>query len=60
MRTGPGEKVRAGLKDLIEAAGPRYLIPALTMGGPETTYPGLYEAVSEIVGEFDSLYFPLK
>lgn len=51
------EKVRAGLKDLIDAAGTRYLIPALTMGGPETTYPGLYEAVSEIVGELDAEYF---
>jgi hypothetical protein len=30
------------------------------MGGPETTYPGLYEAVSEIVGEFDDIYFPKK
>ena len=54
------EKVRAGLKELLEASGPRYIIPGLTMGGPETTYPGLYEAVSEVVGEFDEVYFPLK
>ena len=54
------EKVRAGLKELLETAGPRYIIPGLTMGGPETTYPGLYEAVSEVVGEFDEVYCPLK
>jgi hypothetical protein len=54
------EKVRAGLKELLEGTGSKYIIPALTMGGPETTYPGLYEAVSEIVGEFDEIYFPKK
>lgn len=54
------DKVRAGLKDLIETAGPNYLIPALTMGGPETTYPGLYEAVDEVIAEFDPIYFPQK
>lgn len=52
------EKVRAGLKAHIEACGPKYIIPALTMGGPETTYEGLYERVSEIIAEFDPIYFP--
>ena len=54
------EKVRAGLKAHIEACGPKYIIHALTMGGPETTYPGLYERVSEIIAEFDPIYFPQK
>jgi hypothetical protein len=52
------EKVRAGLKAHIEACGPKFIIPALTMGGPETTYEGLYERVSEIIAEFDPIYFP--
>ena len=51
------EKVRAGIRELLETAGSAYLIPALTMGGPESTYPGLYDAVSEIVSEFDAQYF---
>ena len=54
------EKVRAGLKAHIEACGPKFIIPALTMGGPETTYEGLYERVSEIIAEFDPIYFPQK
>ena len=60
MQDWTREKVRTGMKKLLEEAGPRYLIPGLTMGGPESTYPGLYEAVSEIAGEFDAIYFPLK
>ncbi len=54
------EKVRAGYKELLEAAGCKYIIPGLTMGGPETTYPGLYEAVSEVLAEFDPIYFPAE
>lgn len=54
------EEVRKGLGDLLASCGPLYLIPALTMGGPETTFPGLYEKVDELIGEFDSQYFPLN
>jgi len=54
------DEVRKGLGDLLASCGPLYLIPALTMGGPETTYPGLYERVDELIGEFDSQYFPLR
>lgn len=51
------EEVRAGLGKLLEECGPKYLIPAMTMGGPETTFPGLYEKVDELIGEFDKVYF---
>lgn len=54
------DKVRAGYKELLEQAGCKYIIPGLTMGGPETTYKGLYEAVSEVLAEFDPVYFPQK
>ena len=46
------------MKDHLERCGKDYIIPALTMGGPETTYPGLYEFVSEVIAEFDPIYFP--
>ena len=52
------EKIRAGLIDLIEATdGAKYLIPAMTMGGPESTYPGEYEAVTEELIKLSGEYF---
>ena len=52
------EKVRAGLKDLLDSTdGAKDLIPGLTMGGPECTYPGVYEAVSEEIDKFSKEYF---
>ncbi len=51
------EEIHAGLKELFETAGTRYLIPCLTMGGPESTYPGVYETVTEEIDEFSKVYF---
>ncbi len=51
------EKVRKGLRQLIETCGTRYIIPALTMGGPESIYPGVYEMVSEEVDRLSEEYF---
>lgn len=44
------------IPELIQKYGGKITI----MGGPESTYPGLYEAVSEVLSEFDPVYFPLK
>ena len=52
------EKVVAGLKDLIESTQTcKSVIPGLTMGGPETTYEGLYEAVCEEIDKLSKVYF---
>ena len=51
------EKIRNGLKELFAAAGTRYLIPCLTMGGPGSTYPGVYEAVTEEIDVLSKEYF---
>lgn len=51
------EKIHNGLKDLFEQAGTKYLIPCLTMGGPGSTYPGVYETVTEEIDYFSKEYF---
>lgn len=51
------EKIHAGLKDLIDGAGTKYLIPGLTMGGPGSIYPGVYEMVSEEIDALSKEYF---
>lgn len=51
------EKIHDGLKELFETAGTKYLIPCLTMGGPGSTYPGVYETVTEEIDQFSKLYF---
>ncbi len=51
------EKVHNGLKNLIETCGTKYLIPALTMGGPESIYPGVYDMVTEEVDRLSKYYF---
>ena len=51
------EKIHKGLEDLFETAGTKYLIPCLTMGGPGSTYPGVYETVTEEIDAFSKVYF---
>lgn len=51
------EEIHQGLKELFETAGTRYLIPCLTMGGPESTYPGVYDTVTEEIDQFSKVYF---
>lgn len=51
------EKIQKGLEDLFETAGTKYLIPCLTMGGPGSTYPGVYETVTEEIDAFSKVYF---
>lgn len=50
-------KIRDGLKDLIDTCQTRRLIPALTMGGPESIYPGVYDMVSKEVDRLSETYF---
>jgi uroporphyrinogen-III decarboxylase len=46
------EALRRDLRALVEKAGTKYLIPGLTMGGPESIYPGVYDALT---AEIDAL-----
>ncbi|MDR0718241.1 MAG: uroporphyrinogen decarboxylase [Treponema sp.] len=41
------ELVRAEVERACRSNGKRYYIPCLTMGGPGSTFPGVYEAVDE-------------
>lgn len=51
------EKIHNGLKELFETAGTKYLIPCLTMGGPGSTYSGVYETVTDEIDKFSKIYF---
>lgn len=51
------EKIHNGLKALFETAGTKYLIPCLTMGGPGSTYPGVYDTVTREIDTFSKILF---
>lgn len=51
------EQIHNGLKELFETAGTKYLIPCLTMGGPGSTYPGVYETVTKEIDAFSKMLF---
>ena len=51
------EALRHTLRDLVEKSGGKYLIPGFTMGGPGTTYPGAYDALTEEINALSKEYF---
>ena len=52
------EEITAALTDLIEKTrGGKGLIPGMTMGGPGSTFPGVYEWASEEIDRLSSIYF---
>lgn len=51
------EAIHKGLGDLFESAGTRYLIPSLTMGGPGSTFDGVYDTVDKEIDEYSKKYF---
>lgn len=46
------EAIRAGLEEIVEACGTKYFIPCASQGAPMSTYPGVYQTISE---EIDAL-----
>ena len=52
------EKIRAGLEHLVEWAGKDYLIPGLSQGGNQSTFPGVYDAVTREIDKLSEKYFP--
>ena len=51
------EAIHNGLKELFETAGTKHLIPSLTMGGPGSTFDGVYDFVTDEIRSFSKLYF---
>ena len=51
------EKIRRGLTEFFDTVGIKYVIPCLTMGGPESTYSGVYEAVTKEIDKLSKIYF---
>ena len=51
------ESVEAEVRAVCESCGKLYFIPNTTMGGPMSTYPGLYEAVSAAIDRMSAELF---
>ena len=51
------EAMEAELDRVIRECGGKHIIPGLTMGGPGSLYPGVYEAVDEIIDRLSKKYF---
>jgi len=51
------ELIMAEVEKACQNCGKLYYIPGATMGGPESTYPGVYEAVSEAIDEMSKKMF---
>lgn len=44
-------------RSIVEGCGTKYFIPSTTMGGPDSTYPGVYECVTECIDELSKEFF---
>lgn len=51
------EKIDATVEAAIRKNGKKYYIPCNTMGGPETIYPGAYEAISAAIEKANAKLF---
>ncbi|MDR0468666.1 MAG: uroporphyrinogen decarboxylase [Peptococcaceae bacterium] len=51
------EGLRRDLRNLVEKAGTKFLIPGMTMGGPSSIYPGVYDALSAEINALSKEYF---
>lgn len=51
------EKVAAEVREICEACGRLYFIPGATAGGPGSTYPGVYEAVTKAIDQMSREMF---
>ena len=51
------ELIRDAVEKACRANGKLYYIPCLTMGGPSSTYPGVYDAVTEEIKRMSSIMF---
>lgn len=51
------ENIMKEVEEQCMACGKLYYIPGTTMGGPESTYPGVYDAVSEAIDNMSKKMF---
>ena len=51
------EKVEEETRKAYESCGKLYYIPGTTMGGPESTYPGVYDTVTETIRKLSQEMF---
>ena len=51
------ELIKSEVERACRTNGKLYFIPCLTMGGPGSTYPGVYEAVSEEIDRISKVMF---
>ena len=51
------ENITKVVEEACQANGTKYYIPCNTMGGPESIYPGVYEAISEEIAKVSDRIF---
>ncbi len=51
------ENIAKHVEEICKACGKHYFIPNTTMGGPESTYPGVYETVTEEINKMSKIMF---
>ena len=51
------ELIEREVRRACETNGKHYFIPCLTAGGPGSTFPGVYECVSENINRMSRLLF---
>ena len=51
------ENIAKVVEEACQANGTKYYIPCNTMGGPESIYPGVYEAISEEIAKVSDRIF---
>ncbi len=49
------EQIRAEVEKICAACGKNYFIPCMTGGGPGSTYPGVYQTVTEEIDRLNGL-----
>ena len=45
------ENIMKYARQICQECGRHYFIPGGTVGGPGSTYPGVYEAIAEVIDE---------
>ena len=51
------ELIREHVEKVCRECGKLYFIPNTTMGGPESTFPGVYETVSKEIDRMSKIMF---
>ena len=54
------EDIRAKVFKLLDECTPKAFIPCVAQGGPGSVYPGVYEALRDIIDDYNVEHFGIK